>query len=284
MRNLLQQAAQSQFNDIPYTYIYALVDPRGNVTRYIGKADKPKMRYKSHLLPSQLKGKGYKKHWIKELLSLGLKPKLEILDWVPSAEWQAHEIKWIDRYRNIPGYPKLTNSTDGGEGIVGYVYPEEVKKQRAEARRGIPMPPGTGAKISAANKGRIKTAEHRANLSIGQKKRWENSSAEDKKKMQHFPLPVITDDIRKKLSEGPRNAPRRPDASSKYRGVTRVHARNPWRAACTVNGKAKCIGYFAIEEEAAHARDRFVLMNFPGWSIELNFPRDHYPDLLPPTP
>lgn len=276
MSNLLAQVAEPQFDDTPYTYIYALVDPRNNLIRYIGKADSPKARYSGHLLPSQLKQKNHKTNWINGLLEMGLKPRLETLDWVPAEEWQAHEMKWIDRFRTIPGYPKLTNSTDGGEGVSGYVMPEEDRKKRAEARRGVPMPPGTGAKISAANKGKKKTKKHRDNLSIGQKKRWENSSDEDKKKMQNFPLPKMTDEIRKKIVEGLRNIPRLEGCSSKYRGVTKISRKNPWRAAVSVNNKAKHIGLFTTEEEAARARDRFILENFPGWNIELNFPRSDY--------
>ena len=31
------------------TYIYTLSDPRNNMIRYVGKSDKPKTRYSSHI-------------------------------------------------------------------------------------------------------------------------------------------------------------------------------------------------------------------------------------------
>lgn len=276
MSNLLKQVAEPQPNDT-ISYIYALCDPRNTAIRYVGKSIKPKERYKGHLSQSSLKSNSHKNNWIKELLKLGLKPELAILECVYSSEectWEERERAWIARIRNIGG-PKLTNNTDSGEGVTGVVISEEARRKRAERMTGMKMPPGTGAKISASNKGRKFTAEHRKNITKGQKNRWKNASEEDKKKMQNLP-DVHLPEIRKKIVVGLRNVPRPAGCSSKYRGVTRVNRVKPWLAGCSVDNKHKHIGSFAIEEDAARARDRFILENFPGWNIELNFPRSDY--------
>lgn len=254
MSNLLTQGAEPQFDDTPFTYIYALVDPRNNAIRYIGKSDKPKRRLETHLIPYNLRNKTHKNAWINQLLKLGLKPKLETLDWVPTSEWPAEEKKWIARFRNLPG-PKLTNSTDGGDGLVGFTHSEETKKRLSESNRGRIHSPESIEKIRASLKGRVRTAKHCENLSIGQKKRAENLSDEEKKKI--------------------RNRPAR--GKSKYRGVSKTSA-GFWQATCTVNGRHEYIGAFATEEEAARERDIFVIQNF-GADWPLNFPVENYFDM-----
>lgn len=253
MRTLLEQVAQPQFDDTPFTYIYALVDPRNNAIRYIGKSNKPRHRFAVHLVPSSLRENTHKNAWIKQLLSIGLKPKLETLDWVPVAEWETEERKWIDRFRNLPG-PKLTNTTDGGEGSAGLVFSEEAKKRMSEASRGRIHSPEVIEKIRKAHKGKKKTIQHCENMSIAQKNRAENLSDEEKK--------II------------RNRPAR--GKSKYRGVSKSTT-GSWQANCKIDNRCEYIGVFDTEEEAARERDIFVIRNF-GADWPLNFPIDTYSD------
>jgi hypothetical protein len=284
MRNLHKQAARPLSDDT--RYIYALVDPRTGFIRYIGKAKDTKRRYAGHLIPSQLESHSHHRaNWLKELLRLGLKPIMEVLETVPTAEWEVAEREWIARFRNIPGYPDLTNATDGGEGVDGFTPSKEVRQRIAESHRGKTMPPGHGEKVRAAHKGRVHTAQARANMSAGRKIWWKNLSTEERDKITTTMRSGITDETRKKAGAANRNKPRRKDVTSKYRGVSKKSkpARNLWVAFQSINRKPKYLGSFATEEEAAHARDRFVINNFPGLNIELNFPRNHYPDLLPPT-
>lgn len=96
------------------TNIYALIDPRTNKIRYIGKANNPKERLRLHLQPTNLKYFTYKNNWIKSLLKLGLKPLLRILEIVSIKEWKEKESYYIKFYKKYG----LANSTDGGDGLA----------------------------------------------------------------------------------------------------------------------------------------------------------------------
>ena len=278
MSTLLEQVAQPLQHRI--TFIYALIDPRTEYIRYVGKANKPKVRLGLHLLPSQLKDKNHRTNWIRNVLDSGHKPLMIILEEVEYSEWTSAEKKWIAHYRNLPAYPPLTNSTDGGEGIEGYVYTEEDRKRRSIAHTGMKMPPGTGKKISDANRGIPKSQKAREHFSIGQRNRWLNYSDEEKRKVVGNLRTPWSDVKREKRSNDARNAKRPEDASSQYRNVTKLERgaawTKQWRAGCIIGGKQICIGFFFTEEEAARARDRYFLKHI-GEDIILNFPRADYP-------
>jgi hypothetical protein len=159
MRNLRQQVAQPQ--EHRSTFIYALVDPRNQTIRYIGKSVRPKIRLATHLAPSSLKKPSHKNHWIKCLLELGLKPIMEIIGEIDYRDdWTIQEKRWIASIRSLaPGYPPLTNDADGGEGIEGCVMPESIRRKISQANRGVP-----------------KSMEARIQFSKGQKNRWDNAS------------------------------------------------------------------------------------------------------------
>lgn len=93
-------------------YIYELIDPLNNQTRYIGKSVDPETRFHQHL--TKLYRITHKINWIKSLLKENLKPILNIIDEVPNSEWEFWECYWIAQYRawNI----NLTNSDKGGKG------------------------------------------------------------------------------------------------------------------------------------------------------------------------
>lgn len=99
------------------TYIYALADPRTpDVIRYVGKANKPKVRYGFHVrLIDAPKHDTHKARWIRGLVKAGLMPVMQIIDCVTyteDSEWAAVEIARIAQYRS-DGHP-LTNTCDGG--------------------------------------------------------------------------------------------------------------------------------------------------------------------------
>ena len=98
-----------------FVYIYSLIDPRDNIVRYVGKSKNIKMRLSYHTTPSKLKKNTHKNNWIKQLLSLGLKPTIIILETVYKNIWKEKEKYWI----NFFGRENLTNGTDGGEGSSG---------------------------------------------------------------------------------------------------------------------------------------------------------------------
>jgi hypothetical protein len=80
---------------MPYS-IYALTDPRDNQVRYIGMSINPEQRYKEHLSLNEYTPA--KEDWLIDLLSLGMKPIMTIIDHADSkpdalvleAYWMLH--------------------------------------------------------------------------------------------------------------------------------------------------------------------------------------------------
>ncbi len=109
--------------------IYGLVDPVSGQLRYVGKSTEGLDRPKEHGYPSELKrGHGYKENWIRQLRSLGLNYKIEVLHEVTDAEILSEaEIHWIAYFRALGC--KLTNLTDGGEGCLGRIRSNEEKQR-----------------------------------------------------------------------------------------------------------------------------------------------------------
>lgn len=94
-------------------YIYALLDPDENQIRYIGQTDNIKRRYNNHISSSLNENSDsydtYKARWIRKLLSLNIKPIIEILEECDSLELSnIRERYHIERLTNEGC--KLTNS------------------------------------------------------------------------------------------------------------------------------------------------------------------------------
>lgn len=80
--------------------VYALIDPRDNTIRYIGKSGDMQRRYYEHI---HLAGGGWnEKKWVNELKDLGLSPVLQILETVDADDASyklvlQREQYWIDK-------------------------------------------------------------------------------------------------------------------------------------------------------------------------------------------
>lgn len=73
-------------------YIYALIDPRDNQVRYVGRTVNPDSRLYQHLKKSTGLAKQL---WLAELKAIGLTPKFEILEIVPIKREKIAEQFWI---------------------------------------------------------------------------------------------------------------------------------------------------------------------------------------------
>lgn len=91
--------------------IYGLYDPDTKELRYIGKAKNSAQRLKTHLWDSRTADRPVCR-WIKALILKGKTPRLEVLQTVPQAQWQAAEIALIAAHRNTS---KLLNLAPGGD-------------------------------------------------------------------------------------------------------------------------------------------------------------------------
>jgi hypothetical protein len=99
--------------------IYTLQDPISLEIRYIGlTSQKLNVRLSAHWTTFNNK-KSHKVHWIKKLKKLNQKPIIKELDIAYSLEEAtALEKYWISQFKTW-GF-KLTNTTEGGEGALGY--------------------------------------------------------------------------------------------------------------------------------------------------------------------
>jgi len=114
------------------TYIYVLKDPETQEVRYVGKTVYLKTRYNQHIYIKKLKQRKltHLSNWIIKLDNKGLKPIMEVIEETEKDNWAELEKKWISYYSN------LTNSTSGGEGILGFKHSEETKKIMSENKKG----------------------------------------------------------------------------------------------------------------------------------------------------
>lgn len=155
-------------------FIYSLIDPITNEIKYIGKADKPFKRYKSHIRIKNTKKR--KDAWIKSLLDQGLKPKVEIIDEIPETEWKFWEKYWISQFLTW-GF-NLYNLTEGGEGVKKGTAPwnkgltkenNESLFQRSLKQIGQNLSEETKQKIREKRKLQIITPETKLKKSINAK-------------------------------------------------------------------------------------------------------------------
>ena len=140
--------------------IYALIDPRDNITRYIGITEKPvNQRVQQHLLGND--GNVNKIAWINELDQLGISPIVEVLEQVESKEEALErEIYWIRYYldlnaplMNRQGNPSATVSRKLFERIPTQAAEEWISINLAAKRLGV-----HASRISAlALSGKIRT-------------------------------------------------------------------------------------------------------------------------------
>lgn len=80
------------------TVIYALVDPRDGVTRYVGKTTDPYGRMVSHLSDRDPSGTP-KQRWMHDLREMRLRPRLVVLDAVPAGpDPSGAERRWTDHH------------------------------------------------------------------------------------------------------------------------------------------------------------------------------------------
>lgn len=151
--------------------IYGLQDPRNKRIRYIGQSCRGLRRPAEHLEPARLEAekRTHCAKWIKSLLKIGLTYDVIVLEYVVEAALlDAAEVRWI-AHGFAAGW-SLTNHTAGG-GIRGYKH--------------TPRTPETLARMSAAQKGRTLTAEHREKLRTANLGKKTSKETREKQSLAH---------------------------------------------------------------------------------------------------
>ena len=132
------------------TCIYTIADEFG-VIRYVGKSNNPSKRIFGHLK----EGKGtHKYNWLQLIISRGGFPIVEIIDEVPSDDWEQYEIYWISQFRTW-GFD-LINQSIGGIGPGGVKRSELTKQKMGKSRIGIPLSESHKQKISDGVREKVK--------------------------------------------------------------------------------------------------------------------------------
>lgn len=160
--------------------IYGLVDPRTKLLRYVGQSSRgmirPKQRHVGHCWS-----------WEENLINEGLKPEIAVIEELEViGSLNDSERFWISYFRALGA--NLTNLTDGGEGVKGWVpsdewrekqskvtvfrnpinlgrkQPEEEKIRRANSCRGQKRSLDTKMRMSQVRMGMKFSDEHRKHI------------------------------------------------------------------------------------------------------------------------
>lgn len=126
--------------------LYTLSDPITDELRYIGQTTVSlERRLKGHIWNSTIKrDKTHKSHWVKKIVVSGHKPKIELFEEFDNKkDLDEAEIFWISQFKSLGC--RLTNTTEGGEGVLGLRRPhtEEEKRKVSLKLKGVKKSPRT---------------------------------------------------------------------------------------------------------------------------------------------
>lgn len=112
--------------------IYAVLDPDTQEIRYIGKTVRTmNLRLAEHIREAK---RGNDLWFFRWLRNLDKKPIIKELERISEGkDWQSIEMKWIDYYKKVGA--KLTNATNGGEGLHGYKFSESHKQKISDSHK-----------------------------------------------------------------------------------------------------------------------------------------------------
>lgn len=156
--------------------VYALRDPRTGAIRYVGKTVViPRDRFLRHVRDAL--SYGVDTHVARWIRTLDTEPVFSILEQCSIEDVAEAECRWIAKAREEGC--RLTNLTDGGDGVPGYRASPETCAKIGAVHRGKIMSAETKAKIAATKLARYgpprvrKTPEEvSAITSARMKKRW----------------------------------------------------------------------------------------------------------------
>lgn len=146
--------------------IYALVDPRDQRCRYVGKTKHAVVkRLRGHLSDARRRGGRIRRfRWINDLVALGMQPTAIVLEQVHANDWQAGEQMWVAEMR--ARFPDLLNATAGGDGIHEHQHTAETRaRMSVSAKARYAKRPPKLPKIRRSTKGRVVSPEWRAKIS-----------------------------------------------------------------------------------------------------------------------
>lgn len=140
--------------------IYALHDESGAV-RYVGMTMHTlERRLAVHLSEARTSQRQYHRlRWIRKMMTAGTVPSIRLIETCSAQEMPERERYWIREYRQLGA--RLTNSSDGGEGMLNPT-PEVRRKLSIAARN---KSPEAREKLRAANLGKKASEKARRAMS-----------------------------------------------------------------------------------------------------------------------
>lgn len=165
-------------------HIYVLLDAHRHI-RYVGQTGNPDKRLRYHWTGRLRMKPGPLKDW---LLSLGERPGIMSLQVVDYDQADAAERYWISLLAQVPGVDLLNSWHNGYSHSAEWrakvgtkarergVPPETFEKFMAAgnaSKVGRAVSPETRRKIADAQRGRVFSEEHRANLRAAQQRRFQ---------------------------------------------------------------------------------------------------------------
>lgn len=140
MFTLTERSKNVNTNDEDVYYTYVLINPISNKPFYVGKGKGTRKRYMDHFSEA-IKGKGSNKHKINTIRKIIRDGHDVIVDVVfgstSEKECLEKEVDLIAQYgRRDISTGILTNLTNGGEGVSGFVFTETQRKERSERQQG----------------------------------------------------------------------------------------------------------------------------------------------------
>lgn len=189
------------------SYLYALLDPRPNhSTMYIGQSVNIAKRMTAHLGKNNAT---YCGRWLRKIRSAGLAPRLVILAKTSSACIDGLEEAAVARAWRL-GFV-LSNSMPGGK------KPPNMK--------GIPKNAETRRRMSMAGRGRVFSDEHRAKISVANKRRAANGWHQTEKGLAALrlgraikrdkPNPPVSEETRLRMSKAQRGRKHPPEVCAR---------------------------------------------------------------------
>jgi hypothetical protein len=161
--------------------IYALIDPRDERIRYIGKTQQPLNKRLSQHISSPYKNNPHKFNWLKQLKENELKPLIVLIETCDENNWVEREKHYIQKLEN------LTNITQGGEngnyftddikmkisqGLLKVWQNEEYRKNITQKRIEYWSNPINRKNVSEKLLGRLISDEHKEILSNNLINKW----------------------------------------------------------------------------------------------------------------
>jgi GIY-YIG catalytic domain len=112
--------------------IYALVDPRTLIIRYIGKTVATlKRRCRQHIKEMNRLNTP-KNAWIRSLQGQGLSPLIWLVEQCEPSQWEERERLWIRVFKSLPGFLNVSAGGDTGPDQTGFRFSEEARRKVSE--------------------------------------------------------------------------------------------------------------------------------------------------------